>query len=98
MTIFADSDIPTMLTDWGNTLTVESVEAPCALDMSEREVLGQDGGGGQIAQVLTATFKTTDFPDLKGGDAVTVDGVDYTVWRALKLGDGGTTELWLRTA
>jgi hypothetical protein len=98
MAIFADSDIPTMLTDWGNTLTVDGLDAPCALDYAQREVLAQDGGAGQIVDVIVATYRTSDFPDLHGGDPVEVDGVAYTVWRNLKLGDSGTSELWLRVA
>ena len=96
MAIFANADIPTMLTDWGNVLTADEVSAACTLDDREELVLEQDGGSGQIARYTVATIRTSDFPSLAANDPISIDGVNYTIWRRLLLGDGALSELWLR--
>jgi hypothetical protein len=70
--------------------------APCLLDDNEELALEQFGGGGQVVRRITATVRSSDFPALTINDAVNIDGIDYTIWRRLQLGDGGLAELWLR--
>jgi len=96
MAIFNDAEITTMLTDWGNELTAGEITAACLLDDREDLALEQDGGSGQIVQRITATIRTSDFPALAANDPIAIDGIAYTVWRRLKLGDGALSELWLR--
>ena len=96
MAIFGDSDIPTMLTDWNNLLTAGAVTVPCALEDRDVEVLAQEGAAPQIVRRTMATIQKTALPDLAANDPVTVDGVDYIVWERLDVGDGGTSDLWLR--
>lgn len=94
--IFQNADIPTMLADWGNVLTAGELIAACTLDDREELVLEQDGGSGQVARYTVATIRSSDFPDLKANDPISIDGVGYIIWRRLLLGDGALSELWLR--
>lgn len=96
MAIFQDAEIETMLTDWGNILTANDLSAACTLDDREELVLEQDGGSGQIARRITATIRSSDFPSLAANDPISIDGVAYTVYQKLLLGDGALSELWLR--
>jgi hypothetical protein len=98
MAIFQDAEIETMLTDWGNVLTAGEISAACLLDDREELVLEQEGGGGQIVRRITATIRTSDFPSLVPNDPIEIDGVAYTVYQKLLLGDGALSELWLRLA
>jgi hypothetical protein len=98
MAIFEDPDIATMLADWENELTAGGVTASCLFDDGEEEAFDPAGGGGQVVRKLTATIRASDFPALQSNDAVTIDGVAYTVWRRLQIGDGALCELWLKLA
>lgn len=86
------------MTDWGNTLTAGLVEAACLFEDREEEVLTAEGGAAQIVRRIMATIRTSDFPTLVQNDPVEVDGVAYTVFETLQLGDGALTELRLRLA
>jgi hypothetical protein len=98
MTIYNDAEIETMLADWQNQLTSGEATAPCLLDDGEELALEMAGGGGQVVRKISATIRTSDFPALQSNDAVSVDGIEYIVWRRLQLGDGALSELWLRLA
>lgn len=96
MVIFNDAEIDTMLGDWGHSLTAGAVTHPCLFDQRDEIGLEHEGGAGQLLRIIVAIVKTSHFPGLQGGDPVTVDGIAYTIWRRLLLGDGGLTELSLR--
>jgi hypothetical protein len=96
MTIYNDAEVTSMLSDWGNVLTAGGFTAPCFLDDSEQLELEFAGGAGQKVRRITATIRTSDCPDLKANDPISVDGLDYIVWDRTKLGDGALTELTLR--
>jgi hypothetical protein len=98
MTTFGNADIPTMLTDWGNIITVNGISAPCALDDGEELMLEFEGAAGQIIRRIIATIQDSAFPDLAANDAIEIDGIAYIVWQRMKSGDGATAQLWLRKA
>jgi hypothetical protein len=98
MAVFEDADIETMLADWQNEISDGETSALCLFDDSEELLLEQVGAGGQVARKITATIRSSDFPALGANDAVSVDGIAYTIWRRLQLGDGALSELWLRLA
>ena len=85
-----------MFPEWDNSITIAAVTEDCLFDERDEVALEQDGGSGQIMRIAVATILTSDFPAVRNGDAATVDGVNYTVWRHLLMGDGALTELWLR--
>lgn len=86
-------------------LTVGGVSKPCLFTEGD-EITLQASGAGQIAAQAVATVITADFPGIKGGDACSValakdDGTtselgNFTVWRRLRIQDGGITEILLK--
>ncbi len=95
MAVFGDDDIPYMLGDWGHSITIGGVTKSCTFAVADEEILQQEGGAGQIVPVNAALIRTSDFPNVKGGDSCVVDGANYTVWKRLRRADG-TTSLLLR--
>jgi hypothetical protein len=96
MAYFQDAEIETMLADWDNVLTAGDLSVPCLLDEHDELQLEFEGAAGQIARQVTAVIRTTDLPDLAANAEITIDGIEYTVWRRLLLGDGALSQLWLR--
>jgi hypothetical protein len=96
MPFFADDDIPSMLADWGSSITIGGVNAPCIFDEAAEVVLQQDGVGGQITIMPVALIQRTAFPSANKDDAVVVDGVSYIIYEALPIGDGALVRLALR--
>lgn len=94
--IFGDADIAAMLADWGHSITIAALTKNCLLDLAGQVLLEQGGVGGQVAIMPVAHVRASDYPAVSNDDAVVVDGVNYTVYQALPVGDGGLTQLALR--
>jgi len=93
--VFGDADLRGMMQDWKQSITVKGVTRACIVD--ERDDLGELAQGTeQIKRLIVATIRTADFPAIAQNDVAQIGAVQYTVWRSLLMGDGGTTELWLR--
>lgn len=95
MAVFENDDIDTMLAE-GVAITVAGVTKKCWLEDYDEQQLQYEGAAAQTVRQRKAKYKTSDFPMLTKNTAVTVDGVNYTVYDLLRIGDGGVTELTLR--
>ena len=77
-------DLDLFLEDFGVDATVASKTATVILDMPDRDLLG-----GKVQSIAyQVTYKTADFPSLKYGDSIAVDGVDYKVLEPSTIDDG----------
>ena len=80
-------DPAVFLADFGVTATVSSVDALVLLDRPQDFAVGD-----VIALDPQITLPATTFPTLAYGDAITVDGVAYTV-RDVQLVDDGAWKI-----
>ena len=85
-------DLTVFLSDFGVSCTSGSVTASGILDMPS-QIIAE--GGMVINTDYTLTARTADFGGLLYGDAITVDGVNYSVREARKIDDGVFSELLL---
>jgi hypothetical protein len=85
-------DLNQFLNDFGVSCTAGAVSALGILDMPGR-VIGADGMVLTTDYVLTA--KASDFGGLLYGDAMTVNGTNYSVREVLRIDDGAFVEVSL---
>lgn len=100
-------DLSVYFADTPYTLTLGGVTKPCLFVEGDEVTLAQSGMG-QIAAQAIATVNTSEFPAVKGNDAVVItklkaDGTaestrSFTVWRRIRIQDGALTELLLKVA
>ena len=87
---FGDSDIPALMADMGIAVTVGGVPGVALLNEGE-ELMVQDGDrGGVVILATTLIIQTSAFPAAKAGDAVVVNGKNFTIrQRVAESYDGG---------
>lgn len=88
MAFFGDGDIDDMLSDMGVPVVIGGVQGLGLLDTPDRLLMENGDRSGIIGAAIAVLLKTSDFPTLKVGDALTVDGVQYTARERLREGDG----------
>jgi hypothetical protein len=92
---FGDSDIPTLLADMGLAVTIGGVAGKGLLD-EEDQILVQDQQRGEVVVLgSTLTVQTSQFPAAAIGQAVVVNGKNFTVKNRWRIGDGALTKIWL---
>jgi hypothetical protein len=95
---FGDSDIPTMMAEFGVPITIGGVSGVGIPDR-KGEVFpttdGPDLGGGVVMQITQIWIQTTAFPDCKVDDPIVFDGETYSVRDRLPSGDGALTAILL---
>lgn len=96
MTFWREADIDTMLAGLGGVPVVHGLETGNGLLESFDEHLLEGQDTSLIGKVSALTVKTSAFPTLKVGEAVTVAGLPYTVTDRLRLEDGALTKLLLK--
>jgi hypothetical protein len=95
---FGDSDIPALMADMGIAISVGGVVGVGLLDEAD-EILVQDAQRGEVVVLAsTLTVQTSQFPAAAIGQAVVVNGKNFSVRNRWRIGDGGLTKLWLGTA
>lgn len=79
------------LTDFGVPVTSGSYTGLGILDMPSEII----AGGMVLTTDYQLTVKTSDFPTLNRGDAITVNSVSYTVREARLADDGQFTNVFM---
>jgi hypothetical protein len=95
MSAFRDQDIPFLLADFGDSVTIGSVTKNGILDENDTLLASDRGGGEVIVPVTTLTLRTSDFPNLAIDTSITVGGKTYKVRERLKTGDAALTKVLL---
>ena len=90
MAITEDLDI--YLADFGVSCTAGDTTANGILDMPSEEVIG----GMVLSTDYSLTTRFSNFGTLIAGDAIEVDGEDYTVRQNRRIGDGKFVEIALQ--
>jgi hypothetical protein len=84
-------DLSVFLNDFGVSVTAGAISGVGVLDMP-----GQVLAGGMVLSTdYTLTAKADDFGGLLYGDAITVDGLNYSVRETRRLDDGKLVEISL---
>jgi hypothetical protein len=92
---FRDGDIPALMADMGIAVTVGGVGGIGLLDEADQIIVQDQSRGEVVALATTLTVQTSAFPNVKIGDAVSVNSKNFTVRERLREGDGGLTKLLL---
>ena len=96
-TFYRDSDIISMLADFGVAVVLDGVTAQGIVDYVDSVTLKENGIAGVINKAITVMVQTSAFPDLVAnnavGKAITVDGVAYHVRQREQVSDGAITHL-----
>jgi len=97
MPIFRDSDIPTMLNDFGVPVQFDGISGIGLVDYVDSVTLKENGLAGVVNKAITVMLQTSAFPSLAGmnaiGQPITVDGARYNVRDRLQQSDGAMTHL-----
>jgi hypothetical protein len=91
MTFSSSEVLATFFADFGVSVTANGVTGLGILDMPTETLLGDQ----VLSTDYTLTARASEFGSLKYGDAVTIDGVAYTVRENRLLDDGKLTEVSL---
>jgi hypothetical protein len=97
---FFEADLPFLIADTGVPVTVGGVDGVGIVSYAD-QVLVQDPAtsesfrGQVVVLVTTLTVQTSAFPLAKIGDAVVIDGQNFTVRERLRDSHGGVTKLLL---
>lgn len=81
-----------------DSFTAGGVTTPCVFMFADQPAQQGHIGSGQQMAVGYVLVKTTDFPSLKRGDAVTVNGAAFSVQLASRIQDGAITQVMLGKA
>lgn len=97
---YGDADIAFALEDVGATVVIGSVNAYGALDKEDKLVIKDSARGEIVATVPSVTVQASAFPaaSLEVDQALTVDGVSYTIRTHESTSDGALKKLYLRKA
>lgn len=87
-------DYNLFLEDFGVSCTAGAITAKGILDMPGQVI----ADGMVITTDYSLLVRTADFGGLLYGDAITVNGINYTVREARKLDDGAFSELLLQAS
>ena len=87
--MYGDADLPTFFADFGVAVNFQGVAAKGNFDRPVDVKLSEQGFGGAIIATPAVRMPYNAFrPMPKTGDAVTVDGMDYTVSEPTAEADG----------
>ena len=85
-------DLDVFMADFGVSCTAGSTTAKGILDMPGEVV----AGGMVLSTDYSLTTRHSNFGTLTVGDAITVDGINYTVRENRLIGDGSFVEIALQ--
>ena len=85
-------DLDVFMADFGVSCTAGDTTANGILDMPSEEVIG----GMVLSTDYSLTTRFSNFGTLIAGDAIEVDGEDYTVRQNRRIGDGKFVEIALQ--
>ena len=93
-TFFRDSDIPTLMQDFGVPVVIGAVTTKGIVDYVGRDALPANSIAGVSGTIITVSVQTSILPTpLPNKTACTVDGVPYKIRDQVQLGDGALTHL-----
>jgi hypothetical protein len=95
-----DGDAVVFLPDFGVAVTFTGAPAGTLgiLDVQDEERLTDDGRATVLVRVKVVLLETTVAALLSDGDAITVDGTNYTVRDVVAVADGTFSVVGLRNA
>jgi hypothetical protein len=91
---FGDEDVPALLQDMGETVTLGSASTLGHIDVVDARLLeGFDGedAAAIVGADITALIQTESLAGLVPGSSVTVRSTTYKVIRTLRVGNGALT-------
>jgi hypothetical protein len=93
-TFFRDSDIPTLLADFGRPVVIGSTNLVGIVDYVGRDVLPSMNISGISAEVITVAVQTSALPTgAVNNAAITVDGASFKIRDMQSVGDGAVTHI-----
>jgi hypothetical protein len=95
---YLDDGLAAIFANEPDSITVAGVTKPCTFMLHDQALQQGHIGGAQQAGMAYVLVKTSDFPGLKRGDAVTVNGVAYIVNLPTRIQDGAITQVFLGKA
>jgi hypothetical protein len=95
---YIDDGLAVIMNDQPDSFTAGIVTKPCSFMLHDQTMQQGHIGAGQQAAMGYALVNTADFPALKRGDAVSVNGLNYTVNLATRVQDGAVTQVFLGKA
>lgn len=93
-TFYADSDIPSLMTDFGVPVVAGAIQGRGIVDYTDDLALQSGNVAGVRGKTIVVTVQTSAFPNVQIGSSVTVDGTAYTLRDRAQQGDGATTQWW----
>lgn len=85
-------DLDTYFEDFGDSVVFLGKEYIGILDMPDQLI----GDGHAVSTEYSLTVKTSDFPIVNHGDAITVKGEAYSVREIRKVDDGSLSKIHLQ--
>jgi hypothetical protein len=95
---YIDDGLAVIMANQPDSFTAASVTKPCSFMLHDQTMQQGHIGAGQQAAMAHALVKTSDFPALKRGDAVSVNGTNYSVLLPTRIQDGTVTQVFLGKA
>lgn len=93
MSFFGEEDIDAMLSDVGGVTVVHGTESgPGVLDSFDEELLRGDDVA-LVGKVIAVLVKSSNFPTIAKGSAVTISGAAHVVRDRMAVDDGALTRL-----
>ena len=94
---FGDSDVSTMLADFGVSVVFNGTTVNGILDQHDNRDQMMAGQVDMVERIRVVTIKTDSLPGIVNESSVTVDGTSYKVRDILTEADGGLTQLFVVT-
>jgi hypothetical protein len=95
---YLDDGLAVIMANQPDTFTAGVVTKPCSFMLHDQTMQQGHIGAGQQMAMGYVLVKTADFPALKRGDAVSVNGVNYSVLLPTRIQDGNITQVFLGKA
>lgn len=96
MAYYGDADIPMLLREFGQPVTIGGVDGIGIVDEEDQAFATSDSGRGEVVIGITAILvQTTAFPDLKIDQPIVWAGGNYSVREGLRVDDGAFTRVLL---
>jgi hypothetical protein len=92
VSVYRDAEIQAMIDEFGVDVTIGAVTAKGIVDRTDEELALAGFSRGSGGAILV-TVRTTTFPAIADGVAITVEGSPYKIGSHLKVGDGGITRI-----
>lgn len=95
-TFLFDDDIDTMMADSPHSMTFGGATKQVWFDEYDDRQMDSNGQAtGQKVRINVVTYRTNDFPKLKSGDEVAINGKRMRLMERMAEGDGALSKFWV---